>query len=256
MFTEERQKKIIDIVNQEQRISVKELTQRLDFSPATIRSDLNSLDEQGLLVRIHGGATSIDENSTNKSLNINFNLREHENHEEKKEIATKAIEFIQEDNCIILDASSTSLELGKLINNTNLRLMILTNGLHVANILKNNKNITTVLIGGVIQGNSNAIQGTLGEDLLKKVNVDAAFISAHAFSLNKGLTDFNIYEVELKKIMIRNAKKIYALMDYSKLEKTSISQFGTANDINYFITNNKVKKNIKKKYQEYGMFIL
>lgn len=256
MFTEERHKKITDIVNKEKSVSVKELTNRLAFSPATIRSDLNLLNEQGLLIRTHGGATSLDENTSNRSLNINFGIREQENPTEKAEIAKKALKFVKENSCIILDASSTSFELGKLINETSMRLMILTNGLNVSNILKNNTNITTILIGGVVQGNSNAIQGALGDSLLQKLNVDTAFVSAHAFNLNDGLTDFNLYEVELKQLMVKHAKTVFALIDYSKLEKSSIATFGALNSIDYFITDSKADTEIIKKYKEEGLPVL
>ena len=257
MFTEERHKKIIDIVNKEKSISVKELTNRLAFSPATIRSDLNFLNNQGLLIRTHGGATSIEENTdSNKSLNINFNLRERENPSEKAEIAKKAIQYVKENSCIILDASSTAFELGKLINNTDMRLMILTNGLNVSNVLKNNNNITTILIGGVVQGNSNAIQGTLGKSLLQTLNVDAAFVSAHAFNLKDGLTDFNLYEVELKQLLVEYANKVVALIDHSKLDKTSIASFGTSDNIDCFITDSKSDPQILKKYKNEGLSVL
>lgn len=256
MFTEERHKKIIDIVNKEKSVSVKDLTNWLAFSPATIRSDLNFLNKQGLLIRTHGGATSLDEKTNNKSLNINFGIREKENPAEKAEIAKKAFQFVKENSCIILDASSTSLELGKLINETNMRLMILTNGLNVSNILKNNSTITTILIGGVVQGNSNAIQGTLGESLLQKLNVDSAFFSAHAFNMGEGLTDFNLYEVDLKKIMVKHAKTVYALLDHSKLENSSIATFGSLVDIDYFITDSKADSKVTDSYKKAGLTVL
>ncbi|GAA3014289.1 DeoR/GlpR family DNA-binding transcription regulator [Tetragenococcus solitarius] len=256
MFTEERQKKIIDIVNKEKSISVNELTNRLNYSPATIRSDLNSLDEAGLLIRTHGGATSLAKNSNKKSLNINFGLREQENHREKVKIAKKAFQFIEEDSSIILDASSTSLELGKLINETNMRLIILTNGLNVANILKNHTNITTILIGGIVKGNSNAIESTLGAAILEQLNIDAAFMSAHAFNLEDGFTDFNLYEVELKRLMVKHAKTVYSLVDHSKLEKRSISSFCSVTDIDYFITDDQIEEELITRYKNKGLVLL
>lgn len=256
MFTGERQKKIIDIVNEEKSISVNELTNRLNYSPATIRADLNLLDHEGLLIRTHGGATSLVKNADKESFNINFGLREQENHKEKIKIAKKAFQFIEEDSCIILDASSTSLELGKLINETNMRLIILTNGLNVANILKNHTNVTTILIGGIVKGNSNAIESTLGATILEQLNIDAAFVSAHAFNLKDGLTDFNLYEVELKQLMVKYAKKIYALVDHSKLEKRSISSFGSFTDIDYFITDDQIETELINKYKNKGLVLL
>jgi len=256
MFTGERQKKIIDIVNKEKSISVRKLTERLNYSPATIRSDLNLLDEEGLLIRTHGGATSVVKNIDKETLNINFGLREQENHKEKVKIAKKAFQFVKEDSCIILDASSTSLELGKLINDFNMRLIILTNGLNIANILKNHINITTILIGGIVKGNSNAVESVLGASILERLNIDAAFVSAHAFNLENGLSDFNLYEVELKRLMVKYAKIVYALIDYSKLEKRSISSFATYSDIDYFITDNRIETKLIDKYKSKELVML
>lgn len=256
MFSQERHNKIIDIVNNENSISVKELTDRLDFSPATIRADLNQLSEQGLLIRTHGGATAMENGSSSNKIHVNFSERRQKNHEEKSAIARKALQYIEEDICIILDASSTTYELAKLINETSMRLMILTNGMNIANLLKNNPNITTVIIGGVIKGNSNAVEGLLGIETLKKVNIDIAFLSGHAFNLVEGLTDFNLYEVELKKSMIKYSKSVISLMDYTKLEQSSIASFSSVEDIDIFITDSNTDNDIVNKYREVGLDIV
>lgn len=81
-------------------------------------------------------------------------------------------------------------------------------------------NITTVIIGGILKNTSNAIESTLGAGIIRNLNINKLFISAYSFSLEHGLSDFNLYEVELKKLMIENIQKRYALIDSSKLEKT------------------------------------
>lgn len=256
MFTEERQKKILTILGEKKSVSVKDLTGELSFSPATIRSDLNYLSSRGLLIRTHGGATAIEESRKDLSIEENFLNRKKKNHTQKVQIAKKALSFIQDSNCIILDASSTCYELAILLNETSMRLTVLTNGLKVATLLKDNPLITVILIGGVVKGNSNAIEGLLGVDMLYKLNIDYVFLSPHAFNLQNGLTDFNLYEVELKKKMVEKSQYTIALVDDSKLEHSSIASFASVSEINTFITNSSADSTIIGKYKNFGVPIV
>jgi len=256
MFIEERHKRILGIIDKEKSVSVKQLTQKLKFSPAIIRSDLNYLSEQGLIIRTHGGATALEKIDDDQTIDVNFQTRRQKNQKEKREIARKAFNYIYADNCIVLDASSTTYELAHLINDSSMRLMVLTNGMNVANLLKDNTRITTILIGGIVRGNSNAIEGSLGASVLQRVNIDSAFLSGHAFNLKDGLTDFNIYEVELKKQMIEYSKSIYALIDYTKLDKSSVASFGSASDVDYFITNDNIDSTISENYKKNNLQII
>jgi len=250
MFTEERRNKILDILSAEGTVTVNDLTEALDFSPATIRSDLNYLSEQNLLTRTHGGAIIDKEKPDEFEVEENFTSREKENQTKKIELTDKAFNYIEDNSSIFLDASSTAFELAKLINQSSLKLIILTNGLNTANLLKTHQNITVILIGGIVRGTSNAVESTLGISMLDEINIDSAFLSAHAFNLIDGLTDFNLYEVELKKEIVKKANKIFALIDDSKLEKSSLASFSPIQEIDYFITNNNIDSEIRNKYLE------
>ncbi|MDV2888168.1 DeoR family transcriptional regulator, partial [Alkalihalophilus pseudofirmus] len=83
----------------EKRITVKELSSHLGVSEATLRTDLNKMEEEGLLIRTHGGAVLNDESEND----TNFSVREKKNKGEKRQIAKKAFEFIEEKQCILLD---------------------------------------------------------------------------------------------------------------------------------------------------------
>lgn len=254
LFTEERHKTILEMVNSKGSVSVKELTTTLNFSPATIRSDLNYLSQQNLLIRTHGGATAVESTPQRIPIEENFLKRKNKNQAEKLEIAQKAMSYIRNDSSILLDASSTTFELATLLNESSMRLMILTNGLNIANLLKTNQNITTILIGGIVKGTSNAVEGTLGASVLERINIDAAFLSSHAFNLVDGMTDFSLYEVELKRKMVERAKHVYAIIDYTKLEKSSIASFASTSEIDTFITNvDKIDDELKQKYLDRGL---
>ncbi|MGX6962666.1 DeoR/GlpR family DNA-binding transcription regulator [Vagococcus xieshaowenii] len=247
MYTHERREKIMDLLQSKDPISVNELSNELEVSKATIRSDLTYLSNNNLIIRTHGGATKTKENEIIKK-DINYEARKQINIEQKQEIAKKAMNFIKQGECIILDASSTCYELARLISQSDKKITVLTNGLRTATILKENFNLTVIVIGGVVKGKSNAIEGTLGIEILKKVNIDTLFTSAYAISDTEGLSDFNLYEVELKKKMIEVSTKTIGLVDSSKFGKKSIATFASLEQLDTIITDNQISTETKNNY--------
>ncbi|MGY3725553.1 transcriptional regulator, DeoR family [Granulicatella balaenopterae] len=254
MLQECRHRGILDYLVRKKHVSVNELANKFDVSPVTIRSDLKLLAQQNLLIRTHGGASVIEDNWFNEE--TSYDLRTKEHHLEKKEIALKAFKLIDNNDCILIDASSTCFELAKLIQKSTLNLTVVTNGILTAELLKDNHNITTILIGGIIKGRSNAIESTLGVGLLNNINCNKLFVSAKAFNLEDGLSEFNLYEVELKKIMITHVQKLFALMDVTKLEKQSLLTFANCESIDALVTNESIPKAIKEKYIKHGVNII
>jgi len=238
MFVSERREKIMNLLHEKSRITVQELQQNLGVSAATLRSDLNNMESEGLLTRTHGGAILNDYTNNETS----FSARKRKNKKEKEQIATFAQKFVAEKQCILLDASSTALELARSLKNNPIRLTVITNGIQTALELKENPSFTVILIGGVLTKGSSFIEGTLGLNILDQVNIDIMFTSANGFSIEKGLTDFNLYEVQLKKEMINKAKKVIALIDHSKIENNSSAIFANIDDIDVLITDKPVHK--------------
>lgn len=248
MLLLDRHNQILELLAKNNRMTTNELSSFLKVSTATIRSDLNYLEKEGLIKKFHGGAIIIN----NSSENVTFGHREQLNIDEKKQITSEALKLIKNNQCILLDASSTALELAKKLHTFD-RLTVVTNGIYTMLTLKEVPNITVIFIGGIITKNSGSVEGLLGWDLLKKINADLAFVSAHGFTLETGLTDFNIYESELKKQMLQRAKKTVALLDYSKLENTSIASFSQANDIDLIITDKSADTSVIEKYVKAGI---
>lgn len=252
-----RRKKIVDLLKKNDSMSVQSIIDSFEYSPATIRNDLKSLSKKGVIIRQHGSA-SINHSFFNMYTE-NFSDRELKYHDQKTKIAHEAIKYIKDSQCIILDASSTCYELAKIIDQSNMKLTVITNGLMVAELLKSNPAITLILIGGILNGTSSALEGLLGIELLTKLNIDCAFVSPNAFTVEKGLTDFSIYEVQLKQEIIKYSNKNIALISQDKLGHTSLAQFATTAQIDKFIIssadqdskiidNNLLKKNVHLNY--------
>lgn len=249
MLNLERHNKIIYLLNKNIRMTTNELCTELNVSAATIRNDLNFLDKQHLIRKFHGGAAKIE-----KHFITDIHKRNKENYEEKESIADEALKLIENGQCIILDASSTSLALARRLNVFD-KLTVITNGIYTMLALKDIPGLTVIFIGGIVTKNSACTEGLLGEELLSKIHADFAFVSAHGFTLDEGLTDFNIYEVELKKLMLRCSKKTIALLDHTKFEHISTASFGKSKDIDIIITDRYCNESYINSYRNIGISV-
>ncbi|WP_247747361.1 DeoR/GlpR family DNA-binding transcription regulator [Alkalihalobacillus sp. BA299] len=249
MFIEERRNKILDYLDKEQRITVKVLSKRLNVSEATLRNDLSDLEKEGVLKRTHGGAILLDYDQSKYS----FSTREKINRKEKNYISSKAEKIITDNQCILLDASSTALELAKKIKTNPKRLTIVTNGIYTALELRDVPEFTVILIGGVIRMGSSALESTIDAGVLGKINIDIMFTSASGFDFENGLTDFNVYEVDLKKEMVKASNRVVALLDHSKFGKSSLVSFASIKQINTIITDDIISTEYKMELQKHNI---
>jgi DeoR/GlpR family transcriptional regulator of sugar metabolism len=185
-----------------------------------------------------------------------FSVREKTNQLEKQAIGKIAADMVSTGQCIILDASSTCLEMARTLVTQQKRLTILTNGVVTAMELRENPQFTVIMIGGILRLGSVAIEGTIGTHILNEINVDIMFTSARGFGYNDGLTDFNVYEVELKKSMVASANKLVALLDHTKLGRSSIASFASPQDIDTIVTDSGVAEEDLHKLQQLGIEVV
>ncbi|SHJ43019.1 DeoR/GlpR family DNA-binding transcription regulator [Propionispora hippei] len=251
MLPLERRTKILEVLYKQKKITTNELEELLGVSACTIRNDLRKLEEDGLVERSHGGAVipqSIQQN-------FSFSKRQLINKHEKDIICRKALDFIRNGNCIIIDASSTCLTLAKHLHDFE-RLMVVTNGIYTALELKDNPNINLILTGGIVRPKSGSLEGLLAKNLINQINADVIFVSAQGFTLEEGLTDFNLHECELKKLMISKAKKVVALLDYLKIDRNSSASFARSNQVDVIITDAKAPQSCIEKYRQAGIEVV
>lgn len=254
MLAIERHNRILKLLADNVHITTNELSELLDVSAATIRNDLNKLEKDKLILKTHGGATLLSPAMQRPQNIFPFNEREVKNSSEKEAISNMALNHIEEGQCIILDASSTALAVARKLDRFS-RLTVITNGIYTMLALKDIPNITVIFIGGIVTKNSGSTEGLLGYDLLNHINADTSFVSAHGFTLKEGLTDFNIYEAELKKQMVLHSRKRIALLDHTKLEHISTASFCSSKDINLLITDEQIDSQLLSQYKNSGITI-
>lgn len=185
MFADERKNKIIAMLENRPSITTSELTELFQVSLETIRRDLEYLENQGALKRVHGGAIAIGHLKNYASIQE----RSAEHQPEKRHLALTACSYIQEQDFIALDAGTTTLELASLICERFHELTVLTHSLDIIKILSRKETIRTVLAGGFYLPQENCFCGHLTQDLIRQLHVSKCFIAPAAVSLDYGISD-------------------------------------------------------------------
>mgnify|MGYP001240475674 CR=1 FL=1 len=225
MFTEERFNIILEELKIKGIVSVTDLVKILDTSESTIRRDLNALDNEGLLKKVHGGAIVIGESTSKYDYKVN--IRQSLNIEEKYEIAKYAASLIEEGDVIYLDAGTTTEILIDFVKANN--ITVVTNGIvHAKKLLE--KGFKTFIVGGEVKAITEAIIGFTATEDLKKYNFSKGFFGVNGVSNANGYTTPDVNEAMVKAQAMKMCNKSFVLADQSKLEKVSFITFGAITD--------------------------
>src|SRR5260370_15552760 len=200
MIAQERRQHIFQDIETSGIASVRGLAQRFDVSTITIMRDLQELQQEGLIRRVHGGAISV----RGASYEPPFIARESQFSSEKQRIALKAVEMINEGDSIILDVGTTTLEIARALKGKR-NLTVLVTNLRAALELASQTAIQVIVIGGKLRSSELSLVGHLAEQTLRAFQVDKAFIGVGGITIEHGLTEFNFDEAGTKRTMIERA---------------------------------------------------
>lgn len=253
MLANDRYNKILEVLETEGSIKTSKIVTLLGVSLETARRDLDFLEKQGSLQKVHGGAILKEKEEEN---NLTYSLRETKNTEEKKEIAEFALKYISEGETIALNSSTTNIEIARLIKNKYSSLTVVTNSLRIADELADTKGINLILAGGIYNKNEYAFLGEITEKFLGNFLVDKSFVSVGGISIKRGITDFLMDEILVERKMIDIGEEVIILADSSKIDTNSLIKICDTKDIDFIITDSKLDSKIKEKYREAGIKII
>ena len=184
------------------------------------------------MIRVHGGAVLAEQEQFH---NNSFLLRFRENKAPKMAIARVAARLVNDSDSILLDASSTVFHLAQALSQRQ-RLRVVTNGMEVARELAKNLSNTVILIGGLVNNESHSVTGLLSENILTELHFDKAFVSCSGFSLERGMSEVNLGEAQIKRKAIVSSHQVIALIDSSKFGKEDLTPFARPDQITQLIT--------------------
>jgi len=251
MFTVERHKKIKEILNSKKSISVSELSGQLDVSESTIRRDLHTLEQNRLIHRTHGGAINIDSVRFEPSLlekEIQFR-------DEKLRVAKQAVQMIREGDTIALDGGTTTLEIARTLPNM-ANLTVVTNSVKIITELANLPDVSVVVTGGNLRRMNMTLVGPISNQTLENLHIDKLFTGTIGLTYEEGLTTTDVIEAETKSAMIKKAKEVIVVADYSKIGKLAFANVASINSIDKLITNTGISKSLVKRLQKKGIEVI
>ena len=248
MDINERRDEILKILCDREYVTVEEFSRLLSVSAVTIRTDLTSLEESGLLMRTHGGAMKSSMKGEARLISNTMI----ENEMEKKAIAEKAASLIKPGNTIIIDSGSTTIHLIEHLKGKN--ITVVTNNLLVLEKLKSEDDIKIIALGGSLRRESMGTVGPLAEMAIKALNVDIYFMGAAAYN-RSSITSSDISESSLKRDMMDAADKVVFLADSSKFGKRAFSNICSWHDVDTFISD-KMDGEFKKELEEMGVEVI
>ncbi|MEA3363711.1 MAG: DeoR/GlpR family transcriptional regulator [Thermodesulfobacteriota bacterium] len=226
----QRQQKILSLVQQRGFVSVETLAQNFNVTSQTIRRDINTLCDQEFLTRYHGGAglsSSVE--------NVEYATRQVTNLEEKCNIARIVAAHIPDRASIFINIGTTTEEIAKaLLNHTGLK--IITNNLNVAAILRSNPSFEIIIAGGVVRQRDGGITGEATIDFIRQFKVNFGIIGISGIDPDGTLLDFDYHEVRVSQAIIENSRQIFLAADHTKFDRNAMVRLGNLEQIDALFT--------------------
>lgn len=249
MLKEERYEFILENLKKFGTVKVSELTEQLKTTEMTIRRDLKYLENQNLLIRIHGGARSkqnikFEELSPNEKREINA--------EKKIEAAKIAASLIKDNDIIYIGPGTTTEYMCDFINVSSIK--VITNCLNIFEKLKYNEKVELILVGGRLRKKTNTLVGSFTNSILENIRVKSAFIGANGVLENHIMTS-NEEEGLCQKVILNNSSNRYLVCDSSKIEKGDFYTLYKLEDLTALITDLNLENSLKEKYSKYCKII-
>lgn len=235
MFLDERLDKIMELLNKNKKVKVKELSQTFNVSEVMIRKDLQRLEIEGKLRRAHGGAilkeivhlSTLDERLINKT-------------HQKNIIAKKIFDNILPEETIFLDVSSINYIAAELLAAQDKSIVLITNMPSLASLFRKHSKTDVIIIGGNYNKEIGGIVGSEAIDAIKKYKVDKAFLGSCGVNLTTGsITNFQSEDGNTKKSVISIAKKKYLVIEDKKFHCEGTFSFSSLKEFDFIITEKK-----------------
>ena len=251
MYAPERHRVSLDAINRDGRASVVDLSDNLAVAPETIRRDLSTLERQGLVRRVHGGAMPAGRIGFEPTVDS----RSQVSNDEKFRIAQAAVSEIPEEGAIIIDAGTTTGALLALIPDTSV-LTVVTNSVQHAAALAFRPNITVLMLGGRVRSRTLACVDEWAIDGLRGLYADVAFVGTNGITASRGLTTPDRAEAAIKSAMLASERRRVVLVDNTKFGDNHFAAFGNLEDIDVVITDVQVDDEVADEIEAAGPVVV
>lgn len=251
MAQKERLEQIKQIILQEKKVIVTELSDRLGVTPETIRRDLEKLEEDQVLTRTYGGAVLRQVGTLEK---VNFRNREKTNVDAKRIIARLAAKQVPVNASIGCDASSTAVEFLQEIRDRK-DVLVLTNSAKAIQELEHYE-FKLLSTGGYVNRQSYSMQGGTARNLIQEYYLEQVFMSCKGIGCDGGIFDSHELEIDMKKSLLEQGGKRYLLADHTKFGNVGFTKLGNIRQMDAVITDRKPSEEWMTLFKENGIQVV
>jgi DeoR/GlpR family transcriptional regulator of sugar metabolism len=251
LLAEDRRARILEWLREEGSARVRELAAAFAVSEVTIRQDLEKLEADGHLQRVHGGAflRTMTKQVQAMALQHQVNL------DAKRRIGRAAAALVQDGETIILDSGSTTTEVAANLLHRR-ELTVITNGLNVALALGAQPSISVHMPGGHFKPPTLSVSGEKSAEYFEGLYVKRLFLATAAVSLEAGLTFPSLADLPVKRAMIRSAEHVCLVADSTKIGRTSFSSLGPIEMIHALVTDEGISPADAKAFHDRGIEVI
>lgn len=229
----DRHNSILKLLSKDHETSVKYLADVLNVSSVTIRQDLNLLEHDGLLRRVHGGAVLKDADDISNRLGIDY--------EKKLKIAKRAAGLVSTGETVLIESGSVNALLAReLVKIENIN--ILTTNIFIARQFRKNPEAKIILLGGIYQHQSESMVGKITKICIDNINFSKAFIGIDGFTIESGFTSRDFFRAEISTHIVQKCKEVYIVSDSGKFGREAITNICSASDIKHVVTDNQLSE--------------
>ncbi|NUQ63487.1 MAG: DeoR/GlpR transcriptional regulator [Pirellulales bacterium] len=249
MLAEERRNRLLDMVRSRRFASLPDLAEALQVSESTVRRDIEQLEEQGAAQRIHGGVLYCGASPKLP----HFDLQQPEHRNEKRAIAEKAVELIENGDTILLDGGSTTYEIARLL--VGRPLHVVTNSLPVANLFAADPSSDLVVVGGNVCPRTGVAQGPVADTMIASLRVRKTILSVASIS-EEGFFNNNLLLAQTERAMMKAADTVIVVADSSKFGHQSLTHLCELSAVEYLVVDSGIPENWRNKVLAAGVKLL
>jgi DeoR/GlpR family transcriptional regulator of sugar metabolism len=242
----ERQTKILDILNKEKRLPVTKLAEMLAVSEVTTRKDLTLLEGKGFLKREHGFAALEESDDVGRRLSVNY--------EAKRRIARLAMETVADGETVMIESGSTCALLAEALVTERRDITITTNSVFIANFVRDKRGVRTILLGGEFQNEAQVMVGPMVRKCAESFYVDKLFAGTDGFN-ERGAMSGDLMRAEAVRAMAENAKEINILTEAGKFYRTGVVSLFSYEEISSIYTDETVDQVFREVLREKGVSV-
>lgn len=242
-----RQNSILKILGENQETSVNSLSEILKVSSVTIRQDLNFLEAEGLLKRVHGGAVLKDADDLSNRLGVNY--------ERKLRIARELSSYVSEGETILIESGSVNVLLARELLKIK-KVTIITTNVYIARQFRKNEQANIIILGGIYQHDSETMVGKITKACIDQINIDKAFIGIDGYDTKSGFTLRDIFRAEISNYIIQKAQDVFIVSDSSKFGRTKLTNICYPLDIQHIATDKDLGFSFQNEFKEAGIDLI